>query len=58
MSEQPDVEPPADDEAALFLQACRERPATMAAAIKALYEDRALPLEARWAIATLEIRQK
>ncbi len=56
MSDQPDAELPGDHGIAVFLQACRERPASMVAAIKALYEDRTLPLEARWAIATLECR--
>ena len=57
MSDRPDADLPDDDGVARFLQACRERPADMVAAIKAIYENRTLPLEGRWAIATLELRQ-
>ena len=56
MSDRPDADLPRDDGVALFLQACRERPADMVVAIESLYKHRTLPLEARWAVATLELR--
>ena len=57
MSDQSDAGLPGVNGLAVFLQACRERPADMIVAIKAIYEGRTLPLEARWAIVTLELRQ-